>query len=527
MAVDVKHRKTIETWTLIATILASSMAFIDSSALNVVLSNLQHDLGANGAQLLWIVNAYLLMLAALILTGGALGDRFGRNRIFGMGIALFAIASLACGLAPTIEILLGARVIQGIGGALMVPGSLAIISANFRASRRGMAIGTWSSFSTLTTMAGPAIGGVFASLGAWRLVFFINLPLAVVALFALMHVPETRDETVTGHFDLAGTALVVLGLFGVTYGAIGLGNGSGATGVNPLDLLALCMGIIALALFIVVEMRSAHPMMPLALFRSRAFAGTNAMCVFLYGALSGTLFFFPLNLIQIQGYNPAFAGLASLPFSILLATLSPIMGRMTDRFGARLLLTVGPAIVAVGFALLALPGITIGPIAYWWTYFPAILVIGLGMGITVAPLTTTVMGSVSSQHSGVASGINNAVTRSAQVLALAILGAVAIFTFTNSLQARAASLPLSPEQRTTLVADAGKLGATTPPPGLGAKAVAQVHTAVQESFVGTFRLLTLIGSAMALASAALAWFLIGPPGEIQQQAAATVPGAAG
>ena len=268
-------------------------------------------------------------------------------------------------------------------------------------------------------------------------------------------------------------------------------------------------------------------MMPLALFRSRAFAGTNAMCVFLYGALSGTLFFFPLNLIQIQGYNPAFAGLASLPFSILLAALSPVMGRMTDRFGARLLLTVGPAIVAVGFALLALPGITIGPIAYWWTYFPAILVIGLGMGITVAPLTTTVMGSVSSQHSGVASGINNAVTRSAQVLALAILGAVAIFTFTNTLQTRAATLPLSPEQRATLVADAGKLGATTPPPGLSAKAVAQVHTAVQESFVGTFRLLTLIGSAMALASAALAWFLIGPPGEIQRQAAATVPGTAG
>jgi EmrB/QacA subfamily drug resistance transporter len=523
MSVDVKHRKTIETWTLIATILASSMAFIDSSALNVVLSNLQHDLGADGAQLLWIVNAYLLMLAALILTGGALGDRYGRNRIFGMGIVIFATASLACGLSPTIDILLGARVIQGIGGALMVPGSLAIISANFRASRRGMAIGTWSSFSTLTTMAGPAIGGVFASLGVWRLVFFINLPLAVVALFALMHVPETHDETVTGHFDLMGTQLVVLGLFGITYGAIGLGNHAD----DALAALALPLGVLSLALFVVVEMRSAHPMMPLALFRSRAFAGTNAMCVFLYGALSGTLFFFPLNLIQIQGYNPAFAGLASLPFSILLAALSPVMGRMTDRFGARLLLTIGPAIVAVGFALLALPGITIGPIAYWWTYFPAILVIGLGMGITVAPLTTTVMGSVSSQHSGVASGINNAVTRSAQVLALAILGAVAIFTFTNTLQARAATLPLSPEQRATLVADAGKLGATTPPPGLSAKAVAQVHTAVQESFVGTFRLLTLIGSAMALASAALAWFLIGPPGKIQRQAAATVPGTAG
>src|SRR6185437_5968985 len=321
MSSDPKHRTAVEIWTLVATILASSMAFIDSSALNVVLSNLQRDLNASGAELLWIVNAYLLMLAAIILTGGALGDRYGRNRVFGIGIAIFAAASLACGLSPTIGILLAMRVIQGIGGALMVPGSLAIIAANFRASRRGMAIGTWSSFSTLTTMAGPAIGGVFASLGVWRLVFFINVPLALVALFALTHVPETRDEEATGRFDIWGTLLIVLGLFGVSYGAIGLGNGSGAQGVNPLDVVALVGGIAALVGFVVVEMRISHPMMPLSIFRSRTFAGTNAMCVFLYGALSGALFFLPLNLIQIQGYNPALAGLATLPFSILLAAL--------------------------------------------------------------------------------------------------------------------------------------------------------------------------------------------------------------
>ena len=248
-----KNGKSIEIWTLVATILASSMAFIDSSALNVVLSDLQHDLGASGAQLLWIVNAYLLMLAALILTGGALGDRYGRNRIFGMGIALFAVASLACGLAPTIELLLAMRAVQGIGGALMVPGSLAIINANFQANRRGAAIGAWSSFSTLTTMAGPAIGGVFASLGLWRLIFFINVPLAVVALFALIHVPETRDEEATGRFDIWGALLVVLGLFGVTYGAIGLGNRSGTTSVNPLDVVALVGGIAALAGFVLIQ----------------------------------------------------------------------------------------------------------------------------------------------------------------------------------------------------------------------------------------------------------------------------------
>ena len=522
MSLDAKRTRStqsIELWTLVGTILASSMAFIDSSALNVVLSNLQSDFGASGAQLLWIVNAYLLMLAALILTGGALGDRFGRKRIFSMGIALFAVASLACGLAPTIGLLLVGRVIQGIGGALMVPGSLAIITATFKRRRRGWAIGIWSAASTLTTMAGPAVGGVFASLGLWRLVFFINVPLAVVALFALMHVPETRDETATGRFDIWGTLLVVLGLFGVTFGAIGLGNGSGAEGVNPLDVLSLVGGVVALALFIVVEMRSAHPMMPLSIFRSRTFVGTNVMCVFLYGALSGTLFFFPLNLIQIQGYNPALAGLATLPFSIVLAILSPMMGRMADRVGPRLLLTVGPSVVALGFVLLALPGITSGPVAYWWTYFPGILVIGAGMGITVAPLTTAVMSSAPTEHSGLASGVNNAVTRSAQVLALAILGAVAIFTFSSALQTRVNVLPLSSQQRATLVADAGKLGETPPPPGLDQQAAAQVTAAVQESFVNTFRLLSIISACMALLSGALAWLLVGSPRQIQQEAA--------
>jgi len=522
MSLDSKRTRStrsIELWTLVGTILASSMAFIDSSALNVVLSNLQRDLGASGAQLLWIVNAYLLMLAALILTGCALGDRFGRKRIFSMGIALFAAASLACGFAPTIGLLLAGRVIQGIGGALMVPGSLAIITATFKRRRRGWAIGIWSAASTLTTMAGPAVGGIFASLGAWRLVFFINVPLAVVALFALTHVPETRDETATGRFDVAGTLLVVLGLFGVTFGTISLGNRSGADGVNPLDVLSLVGGVVALALFVVVEMRSAHPIMPLSIFRSRTFVGTNVMCVFLYGALSGTLFFFPLNLIQIQGYNPALAGLANLPFSILLAVLSPMMGRMADRVGPRLLLTVGPGVVALGFLLLAIPGITAGPIAYWWTYFPAILAMGVGMGITVAPLTTAVMSSAPSEHSGLASGVNNAVTRSAQVLALAILGAVAIFTFSSALQSRAATLPLSPQQRSTRAADAGKLGETPPPPGLDKQAASQVTTAVQETFVNTFRLLSIISAGMALLSAALAWLLVESPRQIRQEAA--------
>jgi EmrB/QacA subfamily drug resistance transporter len=511
------RQRATEIWVLVATILASSMAFIDGTALNVALPALQRELGATGAQLIWIVNAYLLVLASLILLGGSLGDHYGRKRIFGLGILIFAGASLACGLAPTIGVLLAARVVQGIGGALMVPGSLAIITATFRPERRGQAIGLWSSFSTLTTILGPVIGGLFAAVGLWRFVFFINLPLAVVALVALTRIPETRDETAPRQLDITGAALVAAGLGLITFGAIQLGESSRSAGQTSVAILTIVAGVVALGMFVFVEARSTHPMVRLDLFRSRVFTGTNVMCVFLYGALSGAIFFLPLNLIQIQGYNAALAGLTLLPFSLILAAMSPLMGRLVDRMGPRMPLTIGPLVVALGFALLALPGITAGPSAYWWTYFPGIIALGVGMGVTVTPLTTAVMGSVATSHAGVASGVNNAVTRSAQVLALAILGALALFVFTNALQSRAANLPLTSQQRDELVQGASKLGDTPIPPGLDTGVQQQVEAAIDQSFIQMFRLITLIAAGMALLSAALAWLILqpSPAGKIQ------------
>jgi EmrB/QacA subfamily drug resistance transporter len=513
------RQRSTELWTLVATILASSMAFIDGTALNVALPALQQELHADGAQLLWIVNAYLLTLASLILLGGSLGDHYGRKRIFGLGILIFTAASLACGLAPTIGFLLFMRVIQGIGGALMVPGSLAIIEATVREDRRGRAIGLWSSFSTLTTIMGPAIGGVLAGAGLWRFVFFINLPLAAVALFALTRVPETRDEEAPRQIDIPGVALVATGLGLLTFGAIQLGATVHSTTQTALAISAIVAGVAALIAFVFVEARSTHPLVRLDLFRSRVFTGTNVMCVFLYGALSGALFFLPLNLIQVQGYSATIAGFALLPFSIILAILSPIMGRLVDRLGPRVPLTVGPIIVALGFVLLSLPGITSGPSAYWYTYFPGSVALGVGMGITVTPLTTAVMGSVASSHAGVASGVNNAVTRASQVLALAVLGAIALSAFSSALQSQANNLPLNAKQRQELVQGAGGLGDTPIPPGLDQSAQQKTQDAIDQAFVQMFRLISLIAAGMALLAGALAWFIVQPSAASGKQAA--------
>ncbi len=373
-------------WVLFSTILASSMAFIDTSALNVALPALQEDLHASGVQLLWIVNAYLLMLAALILVGGSLGDRLGRKKVFMIGISLFVLASLACGFAPTTEFLIGARVVQGIGGAMMIPGSLAIITTYFAPDQRGGAIGMWSAATTIVTVAGPVLGGLLADAGLWRGVFLINLPLGITTLLVLyFKVPESRAE--------------------LTYGFISLPDlGFG----NPRIYGTLLGGFVALVAYVVVEARSDHPMMPLHLFKSRTFSGTNLLTLFLYGALSVSTFFLCLNLVQAQGYSQSLAGLADIPFALLLTGLSGWAGGLADRHGPRLLLIVGPLLIGLGFLLMAFVGLTDGPSDYWKTFLPGIIVFGLGMGITVAPLTTAVMGSVATQYAGTASGINNA-----------------------------------------------------------------------------------------------------------------------
>ncbi|MEP7291195.1 MAG: MFS transporter [Chloroflexota bacterium] len=491
---------------LVATILASSMAFIDSSALDVSSPALQADLGLNGSQLLWVVNAYLLFLSALILVGGSLGDRYGRKRMFMIGIGIFTGASMACGLAQDANFLILARSIQGIGGALMVPGSLAILSAYFPPDQRGKAIGTWSTFSTLTTIGGPIIGGWLAGHGLWRAIFFINVPLAAAALYTLStRVPESRADNVEGRLDVVGAALATLGLAGLTFGFLQAPD----YGFGDLRVFgALAGGLIALGLFVVAEWRNPHPMMPLRLFRSKTFSGANLLTLFLYAALRVAPFFFILNLIQAQGYPPEIAGFTFLPFSILLTLMSRWSGGLIDRVGARLPLIAGPAIAAVGFALMALPGLTTGPDQYWLTYFPAVIVLGIGMGITVAPLTTAVMGAAPQGSTGTASGINNAVARTAGVLAVAIVGSLAIGFFANNLTARTESLNISDDAKAELRAQASQLGAAQPPASLAPEQAAAAGEAIKLAFVDTFRVIAGIATVLAALSAVMAALLI-------------------
>lgn len=486
-------------WVLVATILGSSMAFIDGTAVNVALPALQRDLGATVGGVQWVVEGYALPLAALILVGGALGDRYGRRAAFAAGVALFALASAACGLAPGIAWLIAARVVQGGGAALLVPGSLAILSAAFPPATRGRAIGTWSAFTGITAAIGPLVGGWLVDHASWRWVFFLNLPFAAAVLgLSAWQVPESRDPGAASRLDWTGAALATLGLAGVTFGLIELPQ-RGAAGAGALA--ALAAGSAGLAGFIVFEARSRSPMMPLGLFRSATFAGANLLTFCLYAALGGALFFLPFDLIQVQGFSAAAAGAALLPFVALMFLLSRWAGGLVDRVGPRLPLVLGPAVAAAGFVLFALPGVAAG---YWQWFFPAVTVLGLGMAISVAPLTATVMGAVDSRHAGLASGINNAVARVASLLAVAAFGLAVLAAFSGGLEQRLAALHLPAPARDAITAQRLRLAALELPSELGVAARAAARRAVAESFVDGFRLAMLIGAALALLAAAAA-----------------------
>lgn len=484
-------------WILTAAILGSSLAMIDGTVVNVGLPAIQTALDATSAQVQWVVESYALFLAALILVGGSLGDRYGRRQIFAIGIVLFALASVWCGLAPTITQLIVARAIQGIGGALLVPGSLAIISASFDPTERGRAIGTWSGFTAITSAIGPVLGGWLIEVASWRWIFFLNLPLAIIVLAILWRwVSESRNIHAP-KLDVPGALLATLGLGAVIYGLIeashlGLGH--------PLVLGSLLIGAIAFAAFLRVEVGSRHPMMPLALFQSRTFSGANLLTLFLYAALSGVLFFLPFNLIQVQGYSATAAGAAVLPFILLMFVLSRWSGGLISRYGAKRPLVIGPSIAAIGFALFALPGI--GG-SYWTTFFPAILVLGLGMAISVAPLTTAVMGAVSSQQAGIASGINNAVARTAGLLAIAVLSLVIAAAFNYQLDQRLTALNVPPAVQQMLVDQRVKLAGAEVPASAGEfKPV--LEQAIDQAFVSGFRFVMLIAAGLAVASAGTA-----------------------
>lgn len=491
-------------WVLAATILASGMAFIDGTVVNVALPFLQASLNTTAIGIQWVVEAYALFLSALLLVGGSLGDRYGRRLIFNIGVVVFAIASAACGLAANIEQLIVARAAQGIGGALLVPGSLALISSSFAEDQRGKAIGTWSGFSAITTAIGPVLGGWLVEHVSWRAVFFLNLPFALaVILISVWRVPESREENQPGRLDWHGAALATLGLGAVVYGLIE----SPRVGFsNPIVLLTLIGGAACLVLFVFHEARTKNPMVPLHLFRSPDFAGANALTLLLYAALGGMMFFFALNLIQVQGYSATAAGAALLPFVVIMFSLSRWSGGLIDRFGARWPLVVGPSIAAVGFALLAVPEVTRN---YWSSFFPAVVVLGLGMAVTVAPLTTTVMSSVSEEQAGVASGINNAVSRTAGLLAIAVFGVVILHAFSYKLGVGLNEIGIDEQLKSSVYEQRVKLAGLQAPDTLDAATHERIRKAVADAFVFGFRLIMLISAALALTSALSAWLMIG------------------
>lgn len=489
-------------WILAAAILGSSLAFIDSTVVNVALPALQSSLNATVTDAQWVVESYGLLLGALILAGGSVGDLLGRRRVFVAGVTVFAIASAWCGLAPNIDQLVIARAVQGLGAAFLVPGSLAIISASFDEAERGRAIGTWSGATAMTTAFGPVLGGWLIQHASWRWAFFINLPLAgAVVAISLRHVPESRSTTAK-RVDWLGAVIVTIGLGGLVFALV---ESAPLGWSNPLVFGPMIIGATCLLVFSLVEARVATPMVPLELFQSRSFTGANLLTLFLYAAIGIFFFLFPLNLIQVQGYSPTATGAAALPSILLLFFLSRWSGGLVARYGPKLPLIIGPLITTTGFILFALPAVGGN---YWRTFFPAFVVLGLGMAISVAPLTTVVMGSVDQDRAGTASGINNAVARVAGLLAIAVLGSVMVRSFSTHLDRGLANLPMSPEVMKDLEANYIKLGAIEIPASVGRDVSDQIKAAVDHAFVHGFRLVMLICAGLAVASAIQAWLLI-------------------
>jgi EmrB/QacA subfamily drug resistance transporter len=490
-------------WVLAAAILGSSMAFIDGTVVNVALPSIQHALNATVSDAQWVVESYALFLAALILLGGTLGDFYGRRLVFTIGVFLFAAASAWCGLAPDMGQLVAARALQGIGGALLVPGSLAIISAAFPPAQRGKAIGTWSGFTGITAAIGPVIGGWLVEHLSWRWVFFINLPLAAaVIVISFLFVPESCGEGSKHKLDIPGACLITGGLGGLVFGMI---EAPALGWANPETWGTVAAGIVAVGLFLWREARTDSPLLPLRLFRSMNFSGANLLTLLLYAALGAMMFFLPYNLIQVQGFTPTQAGAANLPLILILFFLSRWAGGLVAHYGAKLPLVIGPVVATAGFLLFARPGI--GG-SYWTTYFPAMIVLGLGMSGVVAPLTTTVMDSVSEHQAGVASGVNNAVSRVASLLSIAVLGIIAFHVFDVQLQKRLDAANFPQAAKHAVIEQKNRLTQIEAPPRLNADQQLALKRSINESFLSGFRWVMLVSAGLALLSAISAWIMI-------------------
>jgi EmrB/QacA subfamily drug resistance transporter len=504
---DVQCKQDARLWILAATILGSSLAFIDGTVVNVALPAVQANFHATVVDLQWVVESYGLFLGALILVGGSLGDLFGRRLIFAIGVAIFALASAGCGAASNIHLLIIARSIQGVGAALLVPGSLAIISSSFDEKSRGQAIGTWSGFTAITTAIGPVLGGWLVEHASWRWVFFINLPLAAAVIaISVWRIPESRSAS-AGRIDWFGALVATAGLGCLIVGFIESVNLGWR---NPLVFGGLIVGFGCLVAFVFIEASVNSPMLPLALFESRSFSGANLLTLLLYAAMGIFFFLFPLNLIQVQGYSATAAGGAVLPLILLIFLLSHWSGGLVSHYGPRGPLIIGPVIVALGFGLFALP--SVGD-SYWKAFFPAIVVLGFGMAVTVAPLTTSVMNSVNEDRVGAASGINNAVARVAGVLAIAVFGIVMVQAFGSRLNHSLAYFSLPPGVLQEIRGGETKLAGLQVPTGLDPGTKASITQSIGGAFVFGYRIVMLICAVLSLASAAVAWRMIPKSGD--------------
>ena len=488
-------------WILVATIIASSMAFIDGTVTNVALPSIQSDLGATLSEAQWVVQAYALLLATLILVGGSLGDRFGHRRVFVLGISIFALGSVGCAFAASIDQLVAARAVQALGAAGLIPGSLAILGAAFEGERRGAAIGTWSSFAGISAVLGQVLGGYLIDTVSWRVAFIVNVPLAIgVLLIVFRYVPESRAEHPRA-LDLPGVLLVTVGLGGVVYGLIGASDQR----LDPLEVVAIVIGTMALVGFVIVERHSPAPLVPLHLFGSRNFSGANLMTFLLYAGFGGALFLLPLVLIQVHGYSATAATGALVPFAVITFVMGRWTGGLVTRYGEKLPLMVGPALAAAGFILFAIPGV--GG-SYWTTYFPAVVVLGFGMSLVFAPLSIAILNSVEGEHSGLGSGVNRSVQRTAKLLGLAILAFLVLAAFDNSLDASVNALDLTPGQKAALRTEEATLGATNIFEGASGEEEAAIDRAVDQAFISAFRFAMFVSAGMAIASAIAAALLI-------------------
>ncbi|MBN1219922.1 MAG: MFS transporter [Anaerolineae bacterium] len=488
---------------LAATIIGAGLVYLDGTIITVALPRIQQEFRASMSNLQWLIDIYILSLTVPILVAGSLSDRYGRKKFFMIGLAGFTISSVVCGMATEFNQLIAARIVQGVSGAIMLPGSLALLNASFPPEERGKNVGTWSAFTPLATAAGPLLGGWLVDHVSWRAAFYINLPVGLAALLLTWRcVPESKSEVMPESQDWLGAGLITLGLGGLIFGLI---EGPRRGWQDPLVWVSIVISLVCLVGFVIVENKTEHPMIPFSLFKHRVFTGVTLMTFVLYFAMSGVFFFLTLNLQQIQRFSATMAGAAFMPIIVLLFLMSRWSGEFADRVGPRLPMIVGPIVIAIGFFMYMLPGVSAD---YWLTFLPATIVFGLGLGITVAPLTAVALGAVPTPLSGLASGVSNAASRVATMLAVAMLGAVMILQFGISLQYETRNLPLSEPDRLILEEETLNLGGAEPPPGLPPGLTAAIEVAIDRAFIDAFRMMMAFCGILALISAGISVFTI-------------------